>query len=70
VNDTEDNIEKTASFLAECGVHKIELLPYNQMAGGKYLMLGRTYETDFDGSVKPEPHAEIFKQYEVEVTIL
>lgn len=70
VNDTVDNIRETAALLRECGVKRIELLPYNQMAGGKYLMLGRTYDPEFNGTIKPEPHIDIFAQHGVEVTIL
>lgn len=69
VNDTEENIEATARFLAECGVSRIELLPYNKMAGGKYTMLGRKYEPGFNGTIPPTPHTEIFSAYGVEATI-
>jgi pyruvate formate lyase activating enzyme len=70
VNDTEENIEATARFLQECGVSYIELLPYNQMAGGKYRMLGREYTIDFDPSLAPNAREEIFHRYGVEVKIL
>ena len=70
VNDTEENIRATASFMSELGVSKIELLPYNKMAGGKYLMLGRKYETDFDGDLPPQIHKEIFDEYGIEVKVL
>ena len=70
VNDTEENIRATAIFMNGLGVKKIELLPYNRMAGGKYLMLGRKYETDFDGNIPPDPHIEIFNEYGIEVNIL
>ena len=70
VNDTEENITATARFMRECGVDYIELLPYNKLAGGKYLMLGRKYETDFDGSLDPVIRSEIFNQYGIEVKVL
>lgn len=70
VNDTEENIAATAAWMRECGVNTIELLPYNKMAGGKYKMLGRDYEIDFDPNVPPCPHVDIFSQYNVEVRIL
>lgn len=70
VNDTVENLTQTARFMKECGVHSIELLPYNKMAGGKYLMLGREYVTDFDGAIEPQPHEEIFNEYGIEVKIL
>ena len=70
VNDTEENIRETAIFMSSLGVNKIELLPYNKMAGSKYLLMGRKYTTDFDGDVTPQPRIEIFKQYGIEVKIL
>ena len=70
VNDTADNIESTAKFMKENGSSKIELLPYNKFAGGKYAMIGRKYETDFDESAEPQPHTDIFNSYGIEVKIL
>lgn len=70
VNDTAENIEATAAFMKENGVSKIELLPYNKFAGGKYGMLGRKYETDFDESKEPNNHEEIFNSYGIEVKVL
>ena len=70
VNDTEENIKQTASFMKENGVCYVELLPYNKMAGGKYLGLGRHYEPGFDGQVEPNPHTEIWEQFGIEVKIL
>ena len=70
VNDTEENIRETAKFMSSLGVNKIELLPYNKMAGGKYLLMGRKYITDFDGEIPPQPRKEIFSEYGIEVKIL
>jgi pyruvate formate lyase activating enzyme len=70
VNDTEENIRQTAELLRDNGIDYVELLPYNKMAGGKYLMLGRTYETDFDGSVEPAVRTELWNDYGIEVKVL
>ena len=70
VNDTVENLTATARFMKECGAASIELLPYNKMAGGKYLMLGREYVTDFDGTLEPQTHREIFNEYGIEVKVL
>ena len=70
VNDTEKNIRDTAEFMSGLGVKYIELLPYNRMAGGKYLMLGRKYTVDFDGEIPPQVRREIFNEYEIEVKVL
>ena len=70
VNDTVENLSATAEFMRSLGVSYIELLPYNKMAGGKYLMLGRHYETDFDGTLEPQPRMELFRQYGIEGKVL
>ena len=70
VNDTEENIIATAEFMRENGAFKVELLPYNKMAGGKYELIGQKYTPDFDGSITPEPHTEIFNKYGIEAKIL
>ena len=70
VNDTEENTRATARYMSELGVSYIELLPYNKMAGGKYLMLGRKYDPRFDEKEDPEAHTEIFNDYGIEVKIL
>ena len=70
VNDTEENISATAEFMRENGAERVELLPYNRMAGGKYEILGQKYDPDFDESVPPEPRIEIFNKYGIEAKIL
>ena len=42
VNDDETNLHDTARFIADCrgGVRAVELLKYNELAGGKYAPLG------------------------------
>ena len=70
VNDTEENIRATAAFLRENGVSRIELLPYNKFAGSKYSLMGKTYRVDFDESLPPQPHKEVFKAYGIEVRVL
>lgn len=70
VNDTLENITKTAQFMHSLGVTQVELLPYNQAAGAKYKMLGRDYVTDFDPAAQPQSHMEVFKNYGIGVKIL
>jgi len=70
VNDTEENIEATAKFMSEQGVNKVEILPYNKMAGGKYKLIGEEYKPEFDGNIEPNPHKEIFNKYKIEVKVL
>ena len=56
VNDDELNIEQTAAFVANLpgGKKKINLLPYHNIAGNKYLKLGEKY----DSSDMAEPSEE------------
>ncbi len=70
VNDTKENIEATAAFMASLGVRAVELLPYNRAAGAKYALLSQRYAPTFDGDLPPEPHRDIFERYEIGVTIL
>jgi len=70
VNDTEENLTATAEFMASLGVRAVELLPYNKAAGAKYKAVGKTYTTDFDGNIPPNPHEEIFNHYDIEVKVL
>ncbi|TET17287.1 MAG: glycyl-radical enzyme activating protein [Dehalococcoidia bacterium] len=43
-NDSEDNIEATARFVAESGGKMMELLPYHGLGSSKYRQLGMEYE--------------------------
>ncbi len=70
VNDTEENLTATARFMRESGVSYAELLPYNKMAGGKYMAVGRRYAPGFDQAAEPNPRGEIFEKFGIEVKIL
>lgn len=70
VNDTVENITATAKFMTELGVKNVELLPYNTAAGAKYKGVGRSFQPEFDPTVTPCPHEEIFNNYQIEVKIL
>ncbi len=70
VTDTEANAENTAELLRACGVKGIELLPYNKMAGGKYLSLGRAYRPEFDEKADVQIHRDVFEKNGVEVSVL
>lgn len=70
VTDTPENLTGIARLLREQGVSRIELLPYNVAAGGKYAAVGRQYAPDFDESVACEPHQEIFERYGITSVVL
>ena len=71
VNDTLENLEATAAFIAGCGGHaKVELLPYHKTAGAKYEMIGAAYQPLFDTEGKVNPREDIFRQYGLECEVL
>ena len=49
---------------------KVELLPYNKMAGSKYAMIGKKYTPLFEESALLDYHLELFKDNNIEVSIL
>ncbi len=70
VTDTEDNLTDIALFLKENGVKRIELLPYNKAAGGKYAAVGRRFEPDYDEKKECNLNTEIFFKNGIEAVIL
>lgn len=70
VTDTEENISSIAMFMASLDVHRVELMPYNPMAGSKYALVDRAYSPSFDTMIKPTPHRDIFERYGIEANIL
>lgn len=70
VTDTAENLTSIARLLQEHRVGYAELLPYNKMAGGKYRLMGRTYEPRFDEQTEVTPHREIFDAYSIQTEIL
>ena len=47
-----------------------KLYTYHNMTGSKYAMTGRVYRPEFDETVKPQLHLNIFQSYGIEVTVL
>ncbi|MBE5743950.1 MAG: radical SAM protein [Clostridiales bacterium] len=70
VTDTKENLTKIANLLAFNNVKKVELLPYNKMAGGKYKLVGKTYLPSFDGNIEPNPRTEAFENLGISVKIM
>lgn len=64
VNDTPAEKEKIARLLVGApNLERIELLPYNALAGSKYAKLGRAYEPGFDENKAPDLSVEIFARH-------
>ena len=70
VTDTKENLTAIAKFLKEQGVNKIELLPYNKAAGGKYASIGKTFSPDYDENTECNKDTEVFKSNGIEAVIL
>ncbi len=70
VTDTGENIESICGLLNAHGVAYAELLPYNKMAGGKYALVGRHYEPDFDETIPINPREKIFAAHGITIKTL
>lgn len=70
VTDTKENLTAIAKFLKDQGVNKIELLPYNKAAGGKYAAIGKTFAPDYDENTECNKDTETFKAVGIDAVIL
>ncbi len=70
VTDTVENITAMAAFLRENGVDRVELLPYNSLAGAKYKAAGLVWQPPFDETIPSNPRKELWENYGIEVKIL
>lgn len=70
VTDTDENITGIVRLLQENQITYAELLPYTQMAGGKYAMVGREYSPGFDDSRAVCVPERIFEENGIDFTVL
>jgi len=71
VNDTRENMERTAELLKDAkGLERVELLPYHKTAGAKYSMVGREYKPIFDVEKIPNAFLEPFQKYNIRSEVL
>ena len=71
VNDTYENMEKTAALLeGSSNLEMVELLRYNKAAGAKYSGVGMTYAPDFPEQQEPNIIREPFEKRGIKVGIL
>ena len=67
VTDTEENIGAIAEILrGSAALQKVELLPYNKLAGAKYKQLGMDYAPAFDEERPVKIRTEIFSAVGIE----
>jgi pyruvate formate lyase activating enzyme len=70
VTDTTENLSSIAAILAPMPtLSRVELLPYNRAAGGKYAACGMTFQPGFDESQAPNVDAELFARSGIEVRV-
>lgn len=70
ITDTVENIESIAILMNKNGVNYAELLPYHSMAGGKYAMVGRTFNPSFNQMAPTQLHKNIFERYGIQTVAL
>lgn len=71
-NDNEKNIEETSYFVSSVGIKRLDLLPFNELASGKYKSLGLDWEykhVKSQSKVALERLKKIVEGYGLEVTI-
>lgn len=71
VNDSEENMLNIAELIQNAkSMIRVELLPYNQVAGAKYPMIGQTFTPLFDPTRKPEIHHTVFEKLNIKTIVL
>ncbi|MBO5214968.1 MAG: glycyl-radical enzyme activating protein [Clostridia bacterium] len=70
VTDKEENLTSIAKFMSALGVKRVEVLPYNKLAGAKYASLLREYNVDFDESKEVNTGKGIFNAFGIEHKVM
>lgn len=70
VVDNDENLKDLAEFMNELGVKKVEVLPYNKMAGAKYPQLLREYKPNFNELADNGNSKEIFAKYDIKYKVM
>ena len=71
VTDTDKNLLQIAQSIAGLrGLLRVDLLPFNRAAGGKYASVGLTFTPGFNESDKLNPNVGIFVEHGIEVRVV
>jgi pyruvate formate lyase activating enzyme len=63
VTDTEQNLFAIAHYIREMpGLNRVDLLPYNRLAGAKYEAAGMIFKPDFDETQPPNLSGTAFDE--------
>lgn len=71
VNDSAENLDATAALLQDCADRvRVELLPYNALAGAKYASVGRQYDDQtFDANKANAPDLSAFERLGIDCRV-
>ena len=69
-NDTLENIEALAAFMAENNLHDLEIMPQHNLGKSKYAALGREYQIREDLRPDVENAVETVKKYNISAMVL
>jgi pyruvate formate lyase activating enzyme len=70
VNDTEENMENIAELVQYAkSLIRIEILPYNQVAGAKYSMIGQEFNPLFNPMQKVKIH-NVFEKRNIKSIVI
>ena len=71
VTDTDENLHAIARHVrALPGRSRVELLPFNRAAGGKYAACGLEWRPEFDETAAPNANLRIFQELQVEASLV
>lgn len=69
VTDTEENLRGIARIVSALPRRpRVELLPYNCAAGGKYAASGLKWQPSYNEDAPTSPNLDLFKDYDVEAS--
>jgi pyruvate formate lyase activating enzyme len=70
VTDTDENLAAIADTVRDiAGLVRVELLPYNHAAGGKYEAAGMTFDVDYDESAEVSANVGIFTERGIDAKV-
>ncbi|MEN6357950.1 MAG: radical SAM protein [Armatimonadota bacterium] len=70
VTDTDENLSAIAKTVRGLpGLVRVDLLPYNKAAGGKYASAGMVFDPGYDESAQLNLNIDCFKKEQVEVRV-
>ncbi len=70
INDDRENLSKVVEMIKDAdSLIRVDILPYQKIAGAKYSMLAKEYCPSFSAEEKPEVFEDIFKEHNINYNI-